>query len=213
MMGPGIGPGEAPAGRGGGFAGHGGGHGGMMGPGAGPGGGPSGPEIQRGHGPGGGEELRPPGAGHGGAHHDHAASEVSEISDDESSAHSNASHEESDPILANGEFDPRHQFNVPPADNTPRGGANGNVAARRVPHDNRRRDGTPEGWNSNAGGVAATLAGRGGGVYARACAGGYVGAHGSGGREKRKKKKSPIRFAMVQPRIKKWDGHSWVQRV
>ena len=155
------GSGEVPGGRGGGFVGRGVDLGGIPINKKKPGG----PEIQRGHGPGGGEpsidgeELRPPEAGHGDAHHDHAPSETT---DDESSASSHDDEEEeAAPMQANGEFNPRHQFNVPPADNNPHG-----PAARRVPHGNGASRGTPEGWNPNTGGVAARTAFRGSGLYA-----------------------------------------------
>ena len=191
----GGGSGEGHGGRGGGFVGRGGGRGGGHGEGRGglpgPGAGPGGPDIQRGHGPGGGdpsidgEELRPPGAGHGDAHHDHSPSA---ITDDESSASSDDDdEEEADPIQANGEFDPRHQFNVPPADNNPHG-----PAARRLPHDNGTSRGTPEDWNPNTGGVAARTAGRGGGVYAVRSAGGHVGAR-AGGRKASEEKGKIVR--------------------
>ena len=147
------------AGHGGGRGGgHGGRHGGGLGRMPEPGAGPDGPGAQRGHSPGArepsidGEELRPPEAGDGDADQHHAPTAIS----DNESASSHDDDEEANPIQANGEFDPRHQFHVPPADNNPDG-----PAAGRVPHDRRQR-GNPEGWIPNAGGGAATTGRRGG---------------------------------------------------
>ena len=120
-----------------------------------------------------GEGPRRPG-GHGGEDEDDAPSHYDEDDDDDDSpAHSDLD-DDAEPLLNNGEFDPRHQFNVRPGNNP--GGAHGNPAERRAAHHREWR-GTPVGWNPNAGSVAARMAWHGGSVYPA----GYGGAYGGNG--------------------------------